>query len=210
MSATSSPRTALLLIDIQQGFNDPAHWGTARSTPNFEENIAKLLKAFRQAKNAEVLHVCHHSRFESSPLHPSKPSVNFMDYAAPLQSERVFKKSTNSPFYETDLEKVVKDLKIDRLVIAGLTTGHCVTTTTRAVAELRLVNHSYGCPIKDKDENSSGKIIILEDATAMYGLGHKGKKYDAETVHAIHLATLQDEFCEIGTTDDVIASLDVN
>ncbi|KAK2600116.1 hypothetical protein QQS21_005131 [Conoideocrella luteorostrata] len=207
MSSSNPTRTALLLIDIQQGFRDPAHWGTERSTPKFEENIAKLLEAFRAAENTEILHVCHHSPFDASPLHPSKPGVNFMEYAAPLPSERVFSKTTNSPFIETDLEAVIKGLDVDRLVVVGLMTAHCVATTLRMAANLRVVDHSYGCPIRNEGSGLSAEIILLEDATATFNVGHNGKNYDAETVHAVHLATMKDEFCDVGTTDQVIQSL---
>ncbi|PHH92903.1 hypothetical protein CDD83_3734 [Cordyceps sp. RAO-2017] len=130
-----------------------------------------------------------------------------MEYAAPLPSERIFVKTTNSPFIETDLEKVIKDLHAQRLVVAGLMTAHCVATTLRMAANLRVVDHSYGCPIKNQTHGSDAEIVLLEDATATFNVGHRGKNYDAETVHAVHLATMKDEFCDVGTTDEVIRSL---
>ncbi|KAK9425247.1 putative isochorismatase family protein [Seiridium unicorne] len=203
--STSLPlRTALLLVDIQQGFDDPTHWGTSRSTPQFETNIARLLAAFRAA-GAPVLHVCHHSVFPASPLHPSKPGAQFMPYASPVPGEPVFPKSTNSPFIETNLETVIKNLKIDRLVIGGLMTAHCVSTTLRMASNLRVVDHNYGCVIRER--GPSGEIILVQDATATFNVNYKGKEYDAETVHAIHLASMDDEFCEVGTTDGIIESL---
>jgi nicotinamidase-related amidase len=69
---------ALLLIDVQSGFRDQ-YWGK-RNNPQAEENIKKLLAAFR-GKNKPVFHVQHLSHFVNSPLSPDQPGVEFMDFA---------------------------------------------------------------------------------------------------------------------------------
>ncbi|KAI0415618.1 isochorismatase [Xylaria grammica] len=203
MAAAVPLRTALLLIDIQQGFNDPSY--TGRSTPNFEANIAKLLAAFRAAKNSHVIHISHHSLSETSPLHPSHPGVQFMDYATPQQGEIIRSKNVNSAFIGTDLESVIRDLGIERLVIVGLTTGHCVSTSTRMAANLRVVDHPHGGVASG--HNPSGEIIVVSDATAMYNWSYGGKTYDGDTLHAMNLATLGGEFCELRNTEEVLQLL---
>lgn len=131
-----------------------------------------------------------------------------MKYAAPLPTERVFVKTTNSPFVETDLANVIRSLDLDRLVVVGLMTAHCVATTLRMAANLRVVDHSYGCPIRNEGDGPSAEIVLVEDATATFNVAYHGKNYDAETVHDVHLATMKDEFCDIGKTNDVIRALD--
>ncbi|PYH86148.1 isochorismatase family hydrolase [Aspergillus uvarum CBS 121591] len=202
----SPTRTALLLIDIQQGFSHPTHWGTQRSTPQFEQNVTALLAAFRTTPGAHVLHVCHHSTFLGSPLHPSKPGADFMPYARPIKGEPVFSKTTNSPFIETGLADVLRQLNLQRLVIIGLMTAHCVSTTLRAASNLRVVNHGYGCVVKDGSEPQA-EIILVQDATATFNVQFDGREYDAEAVHAIHLATMKDEFCDVTTTADVLGRM---
>ncbi|KAJ6143911.1 isochorismatase family hydrolase [Penicillium samsonianum] len=202
----ASPRSALLLIDIQQGFSHPTHWGTQRSTPKFEQNVAALLATFRATPGAHVLHVCHHSTFPGSPLHPSKPGSDFMPYAQPINGERVFSKTTNSPFVETDLAEVLQKLDLQRLVVIGLMTAHCVSTTLRAASNLRVVNHGYGCIVKDGSEPQA-EIILVQDATATFNVDFEGRNYEAEAVHEIHLATMKDEFCDLATTDQVILKM---
>jgi nicotinamidase-related amidase len=166
-----------------------------------------LLKAFRSSKESKVIYVYYYSRFEASPLYPLKRGVRFIEYAALSRSERVFIKTTNLLFIETDLEKVLKDLKLDRLIVAGLTTAHCVAMTIRAAAELWVVNYSYSCPVNNSGDFLGGKIILLRDATATYNASYNGKNYNAETIYGVYLATLKEEFCNIGTTEAVIQSL---
>ncbi|KAI3318377.1 isochorismatase hydrolase [Xylariaceae sp. AK1471] len=201
--ATASPRTALLLIDIQQGFNDSSYIG--RSTPDFEANIAKLLQAFRAAENTHVIHVCHHSVIAGSPLHPSEPGVQFMEYAAPQPGEPVMFKNVNSAFVGTDLESRIRGLGIERLVIAGLTTGHCVSTSVRMAANLRVVDHPHGGFARGK--KPTGEIVVVSDATAMYTRSYDGREYDGETLHTTNLATLNDEFCVVRNTEQVLRLL---
>ncbi|KAJ6779808.1 hypothetical protein PWT90_01500 [Aphanocladium album] len=200
-------KSVLLLVDIQQGFDGTTHWGATRSTPTFEENVRKLLTAFRENKNATVLHVCHHSPFPASPLHPSKAGANFMECAAPVGDEQVFPKTTNSPFLETKVGDVIKDLKADRLVICGLMTAHCVSTTVRMASNLRLVEHSYGCVDKAGGPLGKAEIFLVDDATATFSVEYGGKTYDAESVHAIHLASMKDEFCDVTSTDNIVKML---
>ncbi|KAI1752453.1 isochorismatase hydrolase [Xylaria castorea] len=202
--APVSSLTALLLIDIQQGFNEPPY--TGRSTPNFEANITKLLTAFRAAESTHVIHICHHSRFEDTPLHLSQPGVQFMEYAAPQPGEVIRSKDVNSAFIGTDLESVIRGLGIQRLVVVGLTTGHCASTSVRMTSNLRVVDHSHGGITTGR--TPPGEIILVSDATAMYNwTTTEGKVYDGETLHTMNLATLDNEFCVVRTTEEVIRSL---
>ncbi|KAI0815447.1 isochorismatase [Xylaria sp. FL0064] len=198
--ATTSPRTALLLIDIQQGFNDSSH--TGRSTPDLEANVTKLLAAFRAAENTHIIHVAHHSLSETGSFHPSRPGAEFMDFAAPLPGEIVRSKNVNSAFIGTNLESTIRDLGIQRLVVVGLTTGHCVSTSVRMASNLRVVDHPHGGVASG--HHPTGEIVVVSDATAMYDWSSGGKNYDGETLHTINLATLDDEFCVVRNTEEVL------
>ena len=68
---------ALVVIDVQQGFDDPM-WGR-RDNPACEANIALLVDAWRQAERPVVL-VRHDSTSPGSPLRPGQPGN---DLAAP-------------------------------------------------------------------------------------------------------------------------------
>src|SRR6185369_14415711 len=85
--------TALLLIDIQKGFDEQL-WGE-RNNGRAEENIVRLLTVWREKKQP-VLHVKHNSLLPDSPLHPSNPGNEIKDNLKPLGKEPVFVKTTNS------------------------------------------------------------------------------------------------------------------
>jgi nicotinamidase-related amidase len=169
--------SALLLIDVQEGFHD-SYWGP-RNNPMAEEKIARLLAAWRRA-NKPVIHIQHESSNPSSPLAPQQPGFGFMPIAVPKAGESVFQKRVNSAFIGTPLEAHLRSREISSLVIAGFTTDHCVSTTTRMAANLGF------------------EVFLISDATATFDKsGPDGKVYSADDVHAISLASLHGEFATV-------------
>lgn len=124
--------SALILIDFQMGFEDPV-WGD-RNNPQAEANAARLLAAWRTS-SAPICHIRHISTEAGSPLGPG-PGTDFKAQVAPLYGEPIFDKSVNSAFIGTGLEDHLTDCSIGDVVICGLTTPHCVSTTTRMAANL--------------------------------------------------------------------------
>jgi len=188
--------TALLLVDIQNGFSHPTYWGTTRSNPQFEENISRLLSIIRAHSDTYIIHVAHHSTNLNSALHPTSvvnniPGITFMPYATPNESEPIITKNVNSAFIGTNLEQMLRNRNIRTLLIAGLTTDHCVSTTTRMAGNLGV------CDVKSEG-GEKGRVILVGDATAT----HERGKWDAETVQAVHLESLK-EFAEVMTMKEV-------
>jgi len=182
--------TALILIDIQQGFDDADHWGP-RNNPHAETNMAKLLNAWRQA-NQPVFHVQHLSKEPQSPLRPNQAGCEFKPEVQPLPDEPVFQKHVNSGFIGTNLETELRSQGIESVVIVGLTTNHCVSTTTRMA------------------DNLGFNTFIVEDATATFDLkGHDGNTYPAAQVHTMALASLHQEFATVLKTQVVLDQLGV-
>ncbi|RDW87170.1 cysteine hydrolase family protein [Aspergillus mulundensis] len=226
MPLTFSQPTALLLIDNQKGFDvdprTPCHWGTHRSNPLLEQNLSSLLTAFRAAKSRsgaklEIIHVFHSSTSVASPLHPSAANgtgIQPLDFAqpAPDGSEPVMWKHVNSAFIGTQLESYLRKHEIRQLIVAGITTDHCVSTSVRMAANLGVVDrYPQGEPVLNGDGSQpstvpvdKGRIVLVGDATATWAKGG----FDADTVHAVTLASLEGEFADVMKTEKVVASLE--
>ena len=175
---------ALLLIDIQQGFDAAPYWGP-RNNPQAESNAARLLAAWR-ASGRPLFHVQHRSTSPGSPLRPGQPGCDFKPEARPLPGEPVIGKNVNSAFIGTDLEPRLRGQGIDTVVIAGLTTAHCVSTTTRMAG-----NFGY-------------ETYLVSDATATFNKrGADGRNFDAELIHETALASLHGEFATVMTAESV-------
>lgn len=110
--STISDRVGLLLIDVQQGFDDPA-WET-RNNPEAEQNIARLLRAWRAA-GWSVLHAQHLSTSPTSLLRSGQPGCALQADVTPEAGEPLFQKRVDSAFIGTDLEAHLRERGIGAL-----------------------------------------------------------------------------------------------
>ncbi|KZE69344.1 hypothetical protein AWM68_03505 [Fictibacillus phosphorivorans] len=179
-------KACLLIIDVQKGFDDSDFWGE-RNNPDAEDNMLVLLDAFRKAR-LPVFHVQHQSENEMSPLHPTKLGYQLKTGFEPKENEPLFIKSVNSAFIGTDLKEELEKQEIAQIIIVGLTTNHCVSTTARMAA-----NYGFG-------------VSFIHDATAAFTtVSYDGRKFTAQEVHESALSHLHNEFAEILSTGDVLA-----
>jgi len=134
-------KVALLVIDMQRFFLDP-------TSPTFTcgglailPTLKRLIAAFRAAGRPVIYtrHVHHPDRldagimgwwWEGMCLEGSAES-EVHDDLAPLPNEKVILKHRYSTFYNTDLETVLRCLKIEDLVISGIMTNMCCESTAR-------------------------------------------------------------------------------
>ncbi|MEM8529692.1 MAG: cysteine hydrolase family protein [Chloroflexota bacterium] len=180
--------TVLLLIDVQKGFDDPS-WGR-RNNPQAEEQIVHLLELWRTTRRP-VIHVQHMSTEPDSPLRPGQPGNAFKPFARPQSDERIIQKQVNSAFIGTNLEEQLHQNGWDTLVIVGLTTNHCVSTTTRMAGNLGFTTY------------------VVADATATFDrTGPDGQYYRAEDIHNISLASLHNEFATVVDTATVQSAVE--
>ena len=179
--------TALLIIDVQKGLDDP-YYGI-RCYPEAEQNMRRILAGWRDQKRP-VVHVQHLSVNPESPLYPDKPGCAIKEEVQPVGGELLFQKNVNSAFIGTGLEDYLKEQSIDTLLIVGLTTEHCVSTSVRMAANLGF------------------DVWVVDDATAAFDcVDHTGTHHKAEDVHAISLATLNGEFATVLRTEDVLLNI---
>jgi nicotinamidase-related amidase len=180
--------TALILIDIQTGFDAP-QWGQ-RNNPGAEVAAGILLETWRH-RGAPVFHIRHVSVEPGSPL--VGPGTEFKPEVAPLPGEPVLEKHVNSAFIGTDLQARLQDAGIEEVAICGLTTPHCVSTTTRMAANLgfRVSLAHDACAAFTSNADTSWQA----DAATP----------DPETIHRAALSHLHGEFAQVLHSSALIA-----
>jgi nicotinamidase-related amidase len=180
---------ALIVIDMQKGFDDSS-WGN-RNNPAAETRVAALLGRWREVL-APVIHVHHCSSSLVGCFRPGTPGSEAKNQAVPRDGEIVYRKSVNSAFNGTTLEADLRQRRIASLVVVGLTTNHCVSTTVRMAGNLGF------------------RTYVVSDATAAFDrAGADGRRRHAEDVHNAALGDLHEEFAEVVDTDAVMLALNV-
>ncbi|MFF1558288.1 cysteine hydrolase family protein [Streptomyces sp. NPDC058279] len=131
-----APNSALLVIDVQKGFDDASFWGP-RNNPAAEANLAALMDAWQESGRPVVL-VQHASR-SGSVLAPDQPGHALKDFVEERREQAALHitKTVNSSFYGTpDLAEWLTARDIGQLVVAGIQTNMCVETTARMAGNL--------------------------------------------------------------------------
>jgi len=175
---------------MQNGFDD-TRWGV-RNNPLAEACVELLMNTWRMA-GATVLHVHHCSVSSVGSFQPGSHGIEPKLQAIPRADEVIYHKRVNSAFIGTTLEADLREREIDSLVIVGLTTNHCVSTSVRMAGNLGF------------------ETYVVSDATATFArAGADGRLRSAEEVHNAALGDLQGEFAEVVSTQMVIESMPQN
>jgi nicotinamidase-related amidase len=170
--------TALLMIDFQRDFVDPGGFGEAlgndvsllrRVVP-----AAELVLRTARAHGLLIVHTREGHRSDLSDCPPSKKARgrlktgigdhgpmgrilvrgesghDIVKELGPVVGEPVIDKPGKGAFYATDLDAILKHRAIRHLVVCGVTTEVCVSTTVREAND-----RGYDC-------------LVLEDCVASY------------------------------------------
>jgi nicotinamidase-related amidase len=180
-------QTVLLPVDMQQAFDGPSwprRWNDA-----VDRNGQAILAAWR-LQGLPIIHVKHDSVEPGSTLAPGQPGNAFRPGFEPWSGEPVVPKSVNSAFIGTDLDLRLKRLGIRKVVVFGITTDMCVSTTVRTGANL-----GYD-------------MMLVEDACDCFDLPDgAGGTIPARRSHQVHVATLRFEFAQVITTEEIVEAL---
>jgi biuret amidohydrolase len=171
-------QTALLIIDMQRDFLEPGGFGEMLGNDvsylrrTIEPN-RRLLAAWRKA-GLQVIHTREGHRPDLSDLPPSKrrrgrgkmvigdagpmgrilvrgePGHDIIPELYPLSSEAIIDKPGKGAFFGTDLQGILQNRGIRKLVVTGVTTEVCVNTTVREAND-----RGYDC-------------LVLEDCVGSY------------------------------------------
>ena len=178
-------RHALVVVDVQEAFQDATYWGP-RNNPACEENVAALLATWR-ARGRPVVFVRHDSDEPDSPLRPDRPGNAFRP-VIDGDPDLLVAKHVNSAFHGTpDLDAWLCARDLDGIVICGITTNHCCETTARVGANL------------------GHRVLFVLDATHTFDrTGPDGTLVTADELARVTATNLHDEFAEVVTTRDVV------
>lgn len=176
-------RAILLPVDMQQAFDAPP-W-PRRWNDLVDANGLALIKAWRSA-GRPIIHVRHDSVQPGSTLAPGTPGNAFRAGFEPREGEALVTKSVNSAFIGTDLDLRLKRLGAKHVVVFGISTDMCVSTTVRTGANL------------------GWDMILVPDACDCFDLPDgQGGTIAAEDVQRAHVATLAFEFARTLSTAEL-------
>lgn len=155
-------KNALIVIDVQEGFNNLEHWG-GRNNPECEDNIRALLSHWR-GKGWPVVLVRHDSQSANSPLRPGQPGNDFKP-GVDGPHDLLVTKHVNSAFYGSpDLDAWLKNAGISEVTICGITTNHCCETTARMAGNLGYdVTFVLDATHANDQKDMAGNIITADE-----------------------------------------------
>ena len=181
-------RTALIVVDVQKGFDDAAFFGP-RNNPACEDNVGALIAAWR-ASDQPVVFVRHHWDEEGSPLRSDEAGSDFKE-VVDGEPDLLVTKTVHSAFHGTpDLHAWLGEEEIERLVICGIQTNVCCETTARVGSDL-----GY-------------EVEFALDATHTFDQGdHDGGTVTADELARVTASTRDPEFGRVLTTAEAIAEL---
>jgi biuret amidohydrolase len=170
--------TALLIIDMQRDFLEPGGFGEmlGNDVATLRRAVAPTRRVLDlcRAKGMPVIHTREGHRPDLSDCPPSKKARgrlavgigdpgpmgrilvrgerghDLIDELRPAPGEPLVDKPGKGAFYATDLDAILKTLGVESLLVAGVTTEVCVSTTVREAND-----RGYEC-------------LVLEDCVASY------------------------------------------
>jgi nicotinamidase-related amidase len=126
---------ALIVIDLQKGFDDSSFWGP-RNNPGAEGNVERLVDEWTRS-GRPLIFVRHDSSGAASPLRAGGEGNAFKPAIAGREPDLLVTKSVNSAFYgEPDLHAWLQSAGVSQLVICGIQTNMCNETTARMAGNL--------------------------------------------------------------------------
>lgn len=175
-------KTALIIVDMQ---NDFAKEGGALYVPSTEQIKPKLQQLVTKAREKGIpiiytqdWHRKDDVEFKIWPPHTIEGTsgAEIISEIAPTDKDYTVKKRTYNAFFETDLDMLLRQLGIERVVVTGTVSNICVLNTAGDAA-LRgyevVMPHDAIAPLNDFDQQATlrevsflyqGKITTADHA----------------------------------------------
>lgn len=184
LTPTPVRNAALVLIDLQNEYlSGPVALPRAKAAIAQTE---KLLAAARAA-GAPVIHIAHKGKAGSMFDRDAERGA-IVASLAPRTGETIVEKALPNAFAGTDLQAQLNATGRKEVVIAGLMTHMCVSSTARAALDLgfRVTIDANACATRDLPDGRGGTI-------------------DADTLHEVALVELSDRFALIARNGETLA-----
>lgn len=177
---------ALILIDFQKGFDEGEYRDRNRNNLEAEKNASIILNHWRD-RNLPVFHIIHNSSDSNSSFREGCSGFEIKDEVKPISGEVVIEKNVHSAFIGTDLKEQLDKQGIKTVVIIGLTTNHCVSTSTRMAGDFGF------------------DTFLISNATATFDrIGINGEQFSSEIIHQTALANLNNDFAQVVDTKTIL------
>ncbi|WP_423394256.1 cysteine hydrolase family protein [Burkholderia sp. LMG 21824] len=179
MPEVSSPKRALLVVDMQVGlFHGPER---PYDGERVLANINRLIG--RAHESGAPVFAVRHTGPAGSPIAPGSPLTALVpELAIDTTRDIVFDKAQSSCFAGTQLAEWLREAGIVEIVIAGMKTQYCIDTVCRAAAE-----HGF-------------RAVLVTDAHTCMDT----PALPAERIVAHHNATLSGPFATLTTTEQCV------
>ena len=195
----AASRTALLVIDIQNTYLEAKEHSEedARWQPFFNRmnntvipNTARLI-ADARSRGVEVIFAriaCLKDDGRDRSLSQKKPGFNYLllphrredsqivPELQPADDEIVVLKTTDSALTGTNLRLLLRNMEIDNVVVCGIFTDQCVSSTVRSLAD------------------ESFNVVVVEDACAAA----------TEELHRHELTIINMIYCHVVSADELV------
>jgi nicotinamidase-related amidase len=165
-SQVNENKVALLVIDVQQGLFEVAPIYKAEQ---LLQNINYLVDRAHQV-DAPVIYIQHSGKKN---LEKGTPKWQFHPRIHPLPKDKIVHKEQGNAFVGTNLDEILKEMKVSGVIITGLITQGCVKATCLGALKMgykvTLVtdahsNFSFAAwkVIRDLNQKMSRKIVTLK------------------------------------------------
>ena len=138
------PNTALLVVDVQRGVVEGAHERDA-----VVANVGSLVDKARRER-VPVVWVRH----SDEGLERGSDDWEIVPELTPDDSEALVEKNYGDSFEDTNLETVLEDLSVGRIIVVGAQTDACIRSTL------------HGAFVRGYDATLVGDAHTTEDQTA--------------------------------------------
>jgi nicotinamidase-related amidase len=192
-------RTALLVVDVQESFRVRPSWQLVNH-PDIADRVGRLVTAARAAGDL-VVWVLHTEPGTGTTFDPAGGHVRLIDGLEPIEGEPVITKTAHNAFTTTNLQQLLTQQTVDRVIVSGIRTEQCCETTARVASDL-----GY-------------EVVFVTEATATMPLPHwtlpadatneeilaDPRTLSAEAVTERTEYALAGRFATIRTIDDIAA-----